>query len=446
MLSLGLALGCASSAPPEVPQRVAAAEPAQVTAPAAEPAPADSAAPPSCAPLSVEAEKPLADHIDAKIPEIQDFSDGGAGLDRVYAKLATLARGGKATLRIGFWGDSNMTRDFISGELRRVLQRRFGDAGHGYIAVGKPWSWYIHENVRHGSGEGWATINMSTNQVLDRLYGMGGIAAQASHENARAWVATANDGDPVGTRASRIQVMYLRHPKFGSFEVKIDGKSRGVIETGDAKVSAGLKSWDVPDAAHRVDFVSKKAPVRLLGAVLERAAPGVVVDNLAIGGVNTELIARGDSELTAETLRMRDYDLVMLLTGATEPDAPSHDAGAEALVQTVRRALPNAAFLMMSPPDLAGGDLAHPTRVIRMNQIERRKLDVAREMGLLYWDFRGAMGGEQSIVAFAEHKMAWKDFIHLTGAGGHAMGRRFAVAFIDGFRAWLAQRPDAGCS
>lgn len=416
----------------------------------ADPAPAPSetpADPSACTPLTLQVEPPPADHIDAKIPEIQDFSQGGNQLDATYEKLARLLRG-RATesVRIGFWGDSNMTRDFISGELRRVLQRRFGDAGHGFIAVGKPWSWYIHENVQHGSDSSWAAVNMSTNQVLDRLYGMGGVAAQASHGGAHAWVATAEKGAPVGTRASRIQVMYLKHPKYGSFEVKIDGNSRGVTETAASEPGAGLLSYDVPDGAHRVDFISRDAPVRLLGAVLERSAPGVVVDDLAIGGVNTELIARADAKLTAATLRMRDYDLVMLLTGATEPDAPSHDAGAKALVQTVRSALPNAAFLMMSPPDLAGGDLAHPTRVIRMNQIERRKLDVARDLGLLYWDFRGAMGGEQSIVRFAEHKMAWKDFIHLTGTGGHAMGRRFAIALLRGFAAWLEKHPDAGCS
>lgn len=430
------------SAEPHAAIRDGAAAPATE---APKPAPTSLAASEGCSPLQLAKVEPLADHIDAAIPELQDFTESNQ-MDAFYRKLAALARGRrKERVRIGVWGDSNMTRDFITGELRRVLQRQFGDGGHGFVALGKPWNWYRHEDVKHGSDDGWESMNMSTKQTVDRLYGVGGVAAQSVRTNARVWVATAEAGAAVGTRAGHFEILYLKHPRHGQFEVLIDGQSRATIDTAGDAITAAQAEWDVSDGAHRIDFVSRKSPVRLLGAVLETSTPGIVVDSLGIGGVNTELIARGDEALTAQTLRMRNYDLMMLLTGATEPDAPSHDDGIRRLVANVRRELPNVPFVMMSPPDLAGGDLAHPTRVRRMNQIERRKLKAARELKLLYWDFRGAMGGEQSIVRFTEHKMAWKDFIHLTGKGGHAMGRRLAIAVLNGFQSWLAAHPSDAC-
>ena len=38
---------------------------------------------------------------------------------------------------------------------RRKMQARFGDAGHGFILIANPWEWYYHNDVSHGSGDGW---------------------------------------------------------------------------------------------------------------------------------------------------------------------------------------------------------------------------------------------------------------------------------------------------
>lgn len=403
----------------------------------------------ACAPLGVLPIEIDALDVAVPVPKIEDFS-GREQLSGVHEKLARLLRGGAGeSIRIGFWGDSNLTRDFISGELRRALQQRFGDAGHGYVAVGRPWSWYLHMDVVHEADDGWMAYNLSTDQIADRWYGVGGIAAQNVRPSPRAWFATAPDGSPVGRTASRVEVLYLRHPKHGSFSVGIDRGPLERVDTRSERVGAGIWRKDLADAAHRVDLVGSEdtaAPTRLLGVVLERQSPGIVVDSLGVGGVNMELFARADETVLIETLRMRRYDLVMLLTGATEPDSPKHDAATREFIGTVRKALPGVPFLMMSPPDLGGGSIKKPTRSIRINQIERKKLRIARQEGLLYWDFRGAMGGEQSIVRFAERKMAWTDFIHLTEKGGRYMGRRLAHALVDDFSRWLAAHPNSGCA
>ena len=56
-----------------------------------------------------------------------------------YAKLAR----GKATehVRIAVYGNSNMTMDYMTGAMRRLLQSKFGDGGHGYVAMARPLAW-----------------------------------------------------------------------------------------------------------------------------------------------------------------------------------------------------------------------------------------------------------------------------------------------------------------
>jgi len=448
-LSLGSCAPLPESPAPAAPTDSTAAARSNVDSPtAATPATKPIAAPPgqACEPLRVPIPEPDTRVVKTPIPPLVDFSESEQ-MAGFYQALAAIARGERTEpLRIGFYGDSNMTRDFITGELRRVLQGIYGDSGHGYIGLGKPWSWYLHMDVLHNFDKAaWKPFNMATQQVADRLYGFGGIAVQNQRAKARTWVATAKAGSPVGTQLSHVEIYYLKKPKYGGFDVLVDNQQYAHVDTASDTVEAGRFSFDLPDGPHRVDVISGSKLVRLLGAILERSTPGVVVDSIGIGGVNSELLVRADRDLVVQTLKLRKHDLFVLLTGAIEPDSPKHGAAMTEFVARHREARPGVPFIIMSPPDLAGGTISAPTKSVRINQVAKAKLRTAKQLKSGYWDFRGAMGGEQSIVHFAEHKMAWTDFIHLTEPGGRLMGGRFAVALLRDFKRYLELHPEAGC-
>ncbi len=449
-----LATACGGGPAPEAPSPPAApapVSPASSTSPTETPAGAASSSPApdtkaECEPLQFAIPEPDTSVVKAPVPGLEDF--GQDQMAPFYESLAAVARGKrKEPRRIGIYGDSNMTRDFITGQLRRELQKLFGDSGHGYIGLARPWSWYLHMDVRHNFDKtAWKPFNMATTQVADRYYGFGGIAPQNIQSKARTWVATAKEGSPVGTKLDHVEIYYLKKPKHGSFEVLVDKKHFADVDTAGPEVEAGRLVFDLPEGPHRIDIVTGPKLVRLLGAVLERKTPGVVVDSIGIGGVNSELLARADRDLVIQTLKMRKHELFVLLTGAIEPDSPKHGAAMKEVIERHREARPGVPFILMSPPDLAGGSLNAPTKSVRINQVAKAKLKTAREAKTLFWDFRGAMGGEQSIVNFAQHKMAWTDFIHLTEPGGRLMGRRFAIALLRDFRRYLGQHPSAGCA
>src|SRR5439155_23313057 len=85
---------------------------------------------PVCPPMDMELTKAF--ELDTKTlktvpPEILDEHHV---LAHFYERIAELARGtANDHVRIGMYGDSNMTMDYITGEMRRTLQARFGDAG-----------------------------------------------------------------------------------------------------------------------------------------------------------------------------------------------------------------------------------------------------------------------------------------------------------------------------
>ncbi len=380
-----------------------------------------------------------------------DVVDDGGVLAPFYGRLAELARGtARDHLRIGVYGDSNMTRDFITGAMRRTLAARFGDAGHGYVALGRPWPWYLHEDVRHDVDlKSWQMFATSTSRTADGYYGFANIAAETSTPGAATWVRTADATAPIGRTVSRFDVYYLKRPGGGTFKVQIDGKVARVIATASPTFDAGFEAFEVADGPHELACVANgDGRVRLFGAVLERQPAaggyGVEVDSLGVGALNFEQMLHVDSKTRIEMLAHRKYDLVAFLLGTNMFAPDMHAAWVKTVLSDFRAALPGTPILLMSPPDIVldSADLHSDPRIVRL---AHQMKSIAADRGAAFWDFREAMGGDASIQTFIRHGLASTDHVHLTRAGGAMMGNRLVYALFAGFRRWLGDHPNAGC-
>ena len=393
--------------------------------------------PGGCARQPLEPFDLIQTRFDVPIPAIVDPR---AEMHRFYARLdEVLAGRSNQPLRIAVYGDSNLTEDELTGEMRRVLQGRYGDAGHGYVAVGKPWTWYRHMDVVHDlEPRAWKSYAVSTHAVSDQHYGFAGIAAESTSGRARAWVETAAAPAPVGQRADRVEVFYLERPRGRSFSVRLDGKDLATVPTDGPALGVGHRRFELEDGPHRIGFVAEYG-VRLFGVVLERKQGRVVVDSLGVGGANEVLLARMQADSVRSALKHRPYDLVVFLTGATEDDTDAHDAALRKRLVLHREALPGAALLVMSPPDYAYGSRRLPRPSKRIVRLSRRKQRVAEELGCAFWDFHGAMGGELSIARFSNAGMAHSDLAHLNASGNAYMARRFLEALRRGFESYVPE-------
>lgn len=96
---------------------------------------------------------------------------------RALEKTAKKEKG--AVTRVGHFGDSLITADTITATVREQLQKRFGDSGHGFIYIAKPWHWYMHQGVFHQASEGWKINRVTFPTAPDGLYGYGGVTFQS---------------------------------------------------------------------------------------------------------------------------------------------------------------------------------------------------------------------------------------------------------------------------
>jgi lysophospholipase L1-like esterase len=378
--------------------------------------------------------------LDKPVPVIID----GAVLRPFFAKVARLLRGeAEDHIRIAVYGDSNLTRDHLTGQMRRTLQQRYGDAGHGFVALGRPWSHYLHMDVQHGQGSGWEPYASSTDPVIDNVYGISGIAVESVRKGAAVWVATAEPPAPVGRTVSRLNVFYLKDANLGSFDILVDGERNATVNARAPHRQLGVQPMALDDAPHRIELVatSWRGRTRLLGITLERGDPSFVIDSFGVAASNSVSHARQDPAINAAMLQQRAYDLVIFATGAN--DVFTLDAAPEAMrriIEQHRQALPDIPILILSPSD-RGRSRTFP---LTLRVVEQRR-QIAVDNGTAFWSVFEAMGGRNSMRAFKRRGLAEYDYVHFTKEGGAYLGDRLVYALWRELDAYLTADPSAGC-
>jgi hypothetical protein len=384
--------------------------------------------------------------IKAAVPPILDPK---GSLAPFYDRILALARGTeKDHVRIGFYGDSNLTSDFLTGDFRRSLQARFGDAGHGYVALARPWPWYTHEDVHHhGTWPLFKQIACTTDPVPGHRYGFANMGAESAKPGAAAWVATADESSPIGRSASRFEIYFLKQPKGGTFDIELDGKVLRTVGTAADQFEAGFETVETADAAHELKCVVKgDGTVRLFGATLEREPKpaSIVVDSLGTGSLNFQRFMLTEPVIRRAQLEHRKYDLVVVWLGMNSMWLPPNRAWAAGTITTIREALPGVPVLVLTPPDsVKPGESKSDPRIVGLVKQLR---EVSEETGAAFWDLREAMGGDASCIDFMRRRLASPDRAHLLKSGSTIMSQRLLSALFDGLAARLDARPDAGCA
>lgn len=402
---------------------------------------------PACPPIDDEKIRaPICDDSILKAP-IPPIIDDQHALATFYEAYAALARGkAKEHVRLAMYGDSNLTMDELTGRLRRELQKRFGDGGHGFVALDIPWHWYQHQDVHHdGQWKYFKHIATSTNPVGDWHYGMAMMASESTRPGGSVWVTTADPGSPVGSTASRFDVFFLRKPGGGAFDLVADGEVLRTVSTHVPQAELGIEHVALPDGPHKIACsVRSVAPVRFFGATLERGEPSIIVDSLGTGALNFVQIAYTKRDTRTPMLKHRGYKLVMFQVGTNTFMLERHKDDVKRFLSEIRDTLPGVSILIMTPPDvMSSWNDAHSDRriVIVSNQLR----EVAAETGSAFWDYREAMGGDTSIKTFIKKGLAAGDRIHLKKEGSELMADRFLCALQEDLRAWLTAHPNAGC-
>jgi lysophospholipase L1-like esterase len=379
----------------------------------------------------------------------RDVVDPNYTLDSFYLKLAlTDARQPGAITRISHYGDSPVTNDGITAPARRLLQERFGDAGHGFILVDRPWAWYDHQAIDFSSGGGWLSDSMMNPRINDGVFGLGGVSSRATGPGKFARFAPADSGD-TGKSFSRMEVYFLRQPNGGQFNVSVNGTGDQIISTSSESAESGFSGIKAPESGpNTFEIRTLQGNVRLFGAVIENDGPGIIYDSLGVNGAYAGLLATVMNEQHwAAQLQHRNPDLLILNYGTNESQYASdsqmarYDQDLREVISRIRTALPKVAILVVSPMDRgtrSGGKVVTLQSIPKIVELQRR---VALESNCAFFNLFSAMGGEGTMARWHEGKdrLVGGDLTHPTAIGAEKIGSLIYSAIMDGYTSYQSR-------
>ncbi|MBN1655219.1 MAG: hypothetical protein JXA30_15730 [Deltaproteobacteria bacterium] len=392
------------------------------------------------------------EEIEGLTQQIED-PEGRALAPFYQALLRTAERRSKAITRVAHFGDSAVAADSITVTVRRRMQKRFGDAGHGFILIARGQMHYYHMDIRHRASDDWQLYPIVLLSLGTDWYGYGGVQFRSA-PGSWARFATSDRGE-VGGRASRFEIFYQIYPGGGKLIAKLDEQPPVAIDTRGPQKQDAWFTLETSDGPHKLSLrTDGRAPVRLYGVALERETPGVVYDSLGMVGGRAERLLAFEREHIQGQLDHRDPDLLILAFGGNEADNRWLDiARYERNLRKVVKHLVvqgnRPACLLFAPLDQAERDERGEIRTIaKLPEIVETQRRVARAQGCAFFDTYQAMGGKDAMKRWYRQRprLATSDFRHATAAGYERIGDMFYKAILKGFADHLSKGKAAGGS
>ncbi|MEM6991237.1 MAG: GDSL-type esterase/lipase family protein [Myxococcota bacterium] len=393
----------------------------------------------------------------AFVPEAEDEADvveplelfKGDELDRFFESLArTDASLEGAVTRISHWGDSAIGIDGIPGAIRRRMQNRFGDAGHGFHLMAPPNTSYRHREVDFAHNDAWSKCFIIQKCRSDGHYGLGGTTFRSG---GGAQSSFAPHSERSSGKVSKIDIYYAAQPKGGRLSLRVDGGEKTFLETEAPALEDRFHSIKLPDGPHELKIrAGGGGRVRIYGVTMERDGPGIVWDGLALVGAFTKRMSEFDPDHLKRQLAHRKTDLAVFMFGGNDMvrkiKMSTYAEEYTDVIQKFRTARPEMDCLIMSPLDHGerkGQRIISRPVVPKMVNAMR---DVAKAEGCAFFDTFQAMGGEGSAGRWFRRKprLTSGDLGHATSKGHQVIGELFFRALVSQYVTFRKARDAAG--
>ncbi|AIR89235.1 SGNH/GDSL hydrolase family protein [Pseudomonas cremoricolorata] len=320
----------------------------------------------------------------------------------------------RAGVHIVQLGDSHTAADLFSGELRQLLQARYGDGGIGLVPASAVPGIRSDRLIINSSARQWQLVSARNEQ--SEQFPLGGYLSLPLA--ARSTVSLQARGDD----SRRYQVSALYRADVDTSLSASAGQRVALPATqGQWRLSPALDNVGLPTQLN----VSASPGLALGGWYVQgRKNAGVTYSSLGINGARLEVVDKWQAGWQ-DTLKALRPDLIILAYGTNEAfddtlDLALYQSQMDATLTRLHRDLPGAAILLVGPPDSIKQRRAvscaarQPQPLAAVVRIQRQ---LARKHQALFWDWQAYMGGPCSIARWQAQGLARPDLVHLSADG-----------------------------
>lgn len=358
---------------------------------------------------------------------VVDFGDPNA--KQLAQRLNSLARNknGNQVVNITQFGDSHSAADFFTGEFRTLMQQKYGDAGIGWVTP-------VAIKGQNHTAVGWKVKDwrvISSRTVSDVDFPMGGFIAKATNDSATIQIIPKS----LDNKNWQVKLTFkaLKNTPNLLSIYDADGKKINISYLTKSRV------WQTVSFVTKNPFTIKgNRDVEIGGIWLNRSKKsGVIVSSIATNGAKQSIWQKWGSSWLKE-LSASKSDLVILEYGTNESfdetlDVNDYRKNLVNNIRQIRRALPNAAILLMTPPDTMVNENSIPKSFLAIMSIQKQ---VAKSERTLYWNWQAAMGGAGSVKVWQKRGLTRPDLVHQTLQGY----KESAKIFYKGFNEFIKKK------
>lgn len=366
-------------------------------------------------------------------------------------------------------GDSHTAADFLTGELRRRLQSRYGRGGPGYITAGKPHIGVRSSSLKVTASSGWSYKSLQRPDARAAEFWLAGYSANATAA-----------GETMSFAADRalvfdtIEIEVVAQPHGGEIEVKLDGKVEATQDLAASRIEPLIIRLKPGRAATEkvrdITITTTKAGVVNLASVaIYNSRSGVTYNSIGYVGATAGLVNKFDQRLFASDLQRIDPHIVVLAFGTNEASNDALDLAAYGrsyahVIERIKEVLPAAVIVVVSPPDfnelpahcrngkaaeatcrrpaapvstVASNGSAAPSECAwrtpaKLQQVRDVQREIAQRYRLMYWNWASIMPRECGAHAWftSSPPLMAKDHVHFTVQGYKKSADQFLNTLI----------------
>jgi len=392
----------------------------------------------------------LDDEVHAALPFVKDslcrIDDPTFSLAQFVCELKELHEGKDTVVNIVHLGDSHIQSGFLSGNVMRMLQNAFGNAGRGWItplklsSVNEPTDYFISSNIKQWT----AGRCVQANPKCPWSIGGIGICTESPEIGFDLIIAPKNGAGYSFNKAllyrdSNSMMMQPVNQDFKlSPEAICDAHEGGlVVDT--------FITYRLTDTL-TVKTAGKPGHKNLYyGFMLTNGQPGVLYHSIGVNGAKfTDFTNRS----YIRQLSLLKPSLLIVSLGTNESfgkyfKEKDFENQISAFIDLVKEEMPNTAILLTTPAETYKKVYRQKKRLYVRNENLSAIAGVIRNYtvnnNLACWDLFSMAGGDNSCRNWIEANMLGKDHIHFTQKGYSEQGVLLYKSLIR-----LCMREDSG--
>jgi len=359
-----------------------------------------------------------------------------------FNKLLKLENGDTSQVSILHIGDSHIQADFITREIRKSLQLRFGNAGRGLVFPLRVAGTNEPADFRSTTNTGW-TVAKINSQNRNPEPGLSGISMLSGESGAYFDITTTNH-DELDYAFNQVTLIHAKDSlqydcrfthapdKFGYL------MSARPMEPGEITTSVRFQQ---PTNYVRIQAEQTEigqSSMAINGVILQNNKPGVLYSSVGINGAHFS--DYNSSPLFYRQIKVLKPDLVIISLGTNEGanikvTEEEIMTSVSTMVQSIRLVNPETCILIATPAD---DYFRKKYKNPYLEAVHRALVKSAEQEGVACWDMYSISGGFGSCTEWRKAGMLQKDGVHYNKQGYTLQGSLLYKALIDSYLKYAA--------